>query len=271
MGADSNTIVAELAEHGNVAKYAISYDINLSGQKILDLTDPSIASKWDYVQNCTSTEACQEIGAAARTQGYNVIKFQSYRGNGVSFVVFFNFDDILVPRIVTPIDKGGEQMIEKKIRLRKELVRCDSCKQPKDFWYLSDFVYGQRLIYFDYSIEPAFINLLEDKVFLEYAELVKIVLEENEISSSAECINAFVEKTFGCACDTIQEQNIDFLRSQKKCLYCGSTKFERNMIEPESVVVKNLTIVSHEKWNKLSYVQKKCVIWQELKKEGIAG
>lgn len=104
MGADSNTIVAELAEHGNVAKYAISYDINLSGQKILDLTDPSIASKWDYVQNCTSTEACQEIGAAARTQGYNVIKFQSYRGNGVSFVVFSNFDDILVPRIVTPID-----------------------------------------------------------------------------------------------------------------------------------------------------------------------
>lgn len=162
-------------------------------------------------------------------------------------------------------------MIEKKIRLRKELVRCDICKQPNDFWYLSDFVYGQRLIYFDYSIEPAFINLLEDKVFLEYAELVKIVLEENEISSSSECINAFVEKTFGCACDTIQEQNIDFLRNQKRCLYCGSTKFERNMIEPESVVVKNLTIVSHEKWNKLSYVQKKCVIWEELKKEGIAG
>ena len=36
VGADSNTIVAELAEHGNTAKYAISYDINLSGQKVLD-------------------------------------------------------------------------------------------------------------------------------------------------------------------------------------------------------------------------------------------
>lgn len=33
VGADSDTIVAELAEHDNVAKYAISYDMNLSAQK----------------------------------------------------------------------------------------------------------------------------------------------------------------------------------------------------------------------------------------------
>lgn len=104
VGADSNTIVAELAEHGNTAKYAISYDMNLSGQKVLDLTDATIASKWDYVQNLTSAEACQEIGALARNQGYNVIKFQSYRGSGINYVIYNNFEDILVPRIVTPID-----------------------------------------------------------------------------------------------------------------------------------------------------------------------
>lgn len=40
VGADADTIVAELAEHGNAAKYAISYDMNLSGQKVLDLTNP---------------------------------------------------------------------------------------------------------------------------------------------------------------------------------------------------------------------------------------
>lgn len=33
---DADTIVAELSEHGNIAKYAISYDMNLSGQKVLD-------------------------------------------------------------------------------------------------------------------------------------------------------------------------------------------------------------------------------------------
>ncbi len=104
VGADSNTIVMELAEHGNTAKYAIRYDMNLSGQKVLDLTDATIASNWDYVQNLTSTEACQEIGALARNQGYNIIKFQSYRGNGINYVIYNNFEDILVPRIVTPID-----------------------------------------------------------------------------------------------------------------------------------------------------------------------
>ena len=105
VGADSDTIVAELAEHGNTAKYAISYDMNLSDQKVLDLTDATIASKWDYVQNLTSTEACQEIGTLARNQGYNVIKFQSYRGSGINYVIYNNFENILVnPRIVTLID-----------------------------------------------------------------------------------------------------------------------------------------------------------------------
>ena len=33
VGTDADTIVAELSEHGNIAKYAISYDMNLSGQK----------------------------------------------------------------------------------------------------------------------------------------------------------------------------------------------------------------------------------------------
>lgn len=104
VGADSNTIAAELAEHGNTAKYAISYDMNLSGQKVLDLTDATIASKWGYVQNLTSTEACQDIGTLARNQGYNIIKFQSYRGDGINYVIYNNFENILVPRMVTPID-----------------------------------------------------------------------------------------------------------------------------------------------------------------------
>lgn len=104
VGADADTIVAELAEHGNTAKYAISYDMNLSGQKVLDLTDPKIASEWGYVQNLTSTKACQNIGELARTKGYNVIKFQSYRGDGINYVIYNNFENILSPRNVTPVD-----------------------------------------------------------------------------------------------------------------------------------------------------------------------
>ena len=104
VGADSDTIVAELAEHGNTAQYAISFDMNLSGQRVLDLTDRSIASEWNYVHSLTSIESCREIGELARNQGYSVIIYQSYRGEGINYVVFNNFDEILSPRIVTPIN-----------------------------------------------------------------------------------------------------------------------------------------------------------------------
>ena len=104
VGANADTIVAELAEHGNTAKYAISYDMNLSGQKVLDLTNPQIASEWGYVQNLTSTKACQNIGEIARNKGYNVIKFQSYRGDGINYVIYNDFENILSPRNVTPVD-----------------------------------------------------------------------------------------------------------------------------------------------------------------------
>ena len=104
VGTDADTIVAELSEHGNIAKYAISYDMNLSGQKVLDLTNPQIASEWGYVQNLTSTRACQNIGEIARTEGYNVIKFQSYRGGGINYVIYNDFENILLPRNVMPID-----------------------------------------------------------------------------------------------------------------------------------------------------------------------
>jgi hypothetical protein len=104
IGGDSNTIVAELAEHGNVAKYAISYDMDLSGQKVLDLTNPDVAAKWNYVQNGTSTKECQSIGEIAQSQGYSVIKCQSYRGSGINYVIYNDFENILSAKMVTPVE-----------------------------------------------------------------------------------------------------------------------------------------------------------------------
>ena len=104
VGNDADTIVAELAEHGNDARYAINYDMNLTGQSVLDLTNPQVAADWNYVQNLTSTNACQSIGEVARSQGYNVIKFQSYRGEGINYVLFNNFNQILTPKIVVPVE-----------------------------------------------------------------------------------------------------------------------------------------------------------------------
>ncbi|QNU65409.1 hypothetical protein EHE19_010710 [Ruminiclostridium herbifermentans] len=104
VGSDGKTIVAELAEHGNTAKYAISYDLNLSGQKVLDLTKPDVAAKWNFIPDVTSTRDCQKIGELAEKQGYTVIKFKSYRGSGINYVIFDDFKKILSAKMVTPID-----------------------------------------------------------------------------------------------------------------------------------------------------------------------
>ncbi|WP_442855818.1 RES domain-containing protein [Butyrivibrio sp. XBB1001] len=62
-----------------------------------------MAEQWNYKSGLTSTEKCQEIGKLAREQHYDAIIFKSYRGPGKNYVIFDNFDEIVSPRIVTPI------------------------------------------------------------------------------------------------------------------------------------------------------------------------
>ena len=102
MAADCNTTVAELAYHGTDAKYFIRYDMNLEGQKVLDLTDPKVASEWGFLQGESSLLECQNIAEIALDEGYNVIKVQSYRDAGINYVIYDNFDEILKPQMVTP-------------------------------------------------------------------------------------------------------------------------------------------------------------------------
>lgn len=59
------------------------------------------------------------------------------------------------------------------IKVRKEVIKCKKCGNPKSFFYLSDFAYGQRLIFVNNATEYAFINLIEDKYYLDYVNIVK--------------------------------------------------------------------------------------------------
>ena len=106
-------------------------------------------------------------------------------------------------------------MDTKKIRVRKEVVRCDMCKQPKEFIYLSDFAYGKRLIYFINEVDFAFVNLLEDEFFLEYENIVKDIFKQNNIICSSEEICDFISRSFGITCDDINGMKIDFSIEQK--------------------------------------------------------
>lgn len=97
------TAVAELAAHDVKATQVIRYDFNLSKQRVLDLTNPNIASQWGFTTS-SSTEACQAIAANARAQGYNAIAFPSYRGSGTNYVIYDKFDEILKPQMISPVD-----------------------------------------------------------------------------------------------------------------------------------------------------------------------
>lgn len=98
---DGDTAIAELGAHGNQATEVIRFDMNLSGQKVLDLSSQSIASDWNSTKNA-DTSICQQIAEKALDEGYNVIKFPSVRTGGINYVIYDNFMDILNPVMISP-------------------------------------------------------------------------------------------------------------------------------------------------------------------------
>jgi RHS repeat-associated protein len=102
------TAVAEVAVHGGKASHVIRFQLDLSKAKVLDLTDPAVAKAWGYVENVDAYAAHQQLAQKAMEQGYNVIKFQSYRGPGYNYALLhnplnpFNFDEWLIPQMVSP-------------------------------------------------------------------------------------------------------------------------------------------------------------------------
>jgi len=103
------TAVAEVAAHGGKASHVIRFQLDLSKAKVLDLTDPAIAKAWGYVEDVNAYTAHQQLAQKAMEQGYNVIKFQSYRGPGYNYALLhnplnpFNFDEWLIPQMVSPV------------------------------------------------------------------------------------------------------------------------------------------------------------------------
>jgi hypothetical protein len=103
------TAVAEVAAHGGKASHVIRFQLDLSKAKVLDLTDPAIAKAWGYVEDVDAYTAHQQLAQKAMEQGYNVIKFQSYRGPGYNYALLhnplnpFNFDEWLIPQMVSPV------------------------------------------------------------------------------------------------------------------------------------------------------------------------
>ena len=61
------------------------------------------------------------------------------------------------------------------MKVRIEVVKCANCKMNNHFLYLSDFSYGERLVLFDNGTKYAYIDLLQDSVYSDFIDKVKVL------------------------------------------------------------------------------------------------
>ena len=98
------TAVAEIGHHGTEASHVIRYQVDLSETKVLDLSDPKVANKWNYKRNSSNDYTDSKVlSKQAQEQGYEAIRFPSERGAGNNLVIFKNFDEILSSQAVSPV------------------------------------------------------------------------------------------------------------------------------------------------------------------------
>ncbi len=160
-------------------------------------------------------------------------------------------------------------MNEVSINVRREVIRCKECRQSKQFLYLSDFSYGERLVVLNDIPYYAFENLIEDECFTEFQELLEHILNRRSVSYIKESFDKLVISMFGITCDKINGHNIDFLKEDNKCQLCGSTVFENNLLERESIINIKVPVITHFEWSKLSIEEKEKLTIHKLKEKSL--
>ena len=153
----------------------------------------------------------------------------------------------------------------KKIKVRREVVRCTQCGKANALFYLSDFLYGEKLIIYDEGRKYAFIDLKEDSVYNEFIALLsKIMLEHGKYAE-----NMLIDDLFSITCDPILNYSINFGSNKRKCIFCDSYVFEADLLEPEKIGEIEVPIVTHEIWKRLNSIQKRKKIEDTLRNRGV--
>jgi hypothetical protein len=154
-----------------------------------------------------------------------------------------------------------------KIKVRKEVTLCLKCKREKVFFYLSDYSYGQRLIKFCKGTKYAYVNLIEDSTYDELEKLLCNIMKDQNYMYTMEEMSVLLNDFFGLTCDSIEGELVDTRNSllSDSCEFCGSDKFESNLIEPVQFIEMDLPIVTHNNWNILYPSKKKETIEKWIK------
>lgn len=155
------------------------------------------------------------------------------------------------------------------IKVRREVVRCSKCKRENEFLYLSDFSYGERLVLFNNGMKYAYINLLEDNVYSDFIDKVKVILYSHQKQVLDNELQNIINYMFAITCDKIQGSDVDFVKSRKKCIYCATQDFENLMVEPEKIIYIDVPNVTHEVWENMHEEKKMQLIESSLRKNNI--
>ena len=154
------------------------------------------------------------------------------------------------------------------IKVRREVVRCARCKKENEFFYLSDFSYGKRLVLFYNGKKYAYINLIEDSIYNDFIDKVKAILNTHHKQISDNELQDIVNHVFGVTCDKIQGSDVDFVKNHKKCIYCSTEDFEDLMVEPEKIIYIDVPGVTHEVWKNMCEEKRIQLIADSLKQNG---
>jgi RES domain-containing protein len=94
------TAALEVSKRGTPA-FVIRYRLDLSGARVLELTDPAVAARWGFTPGA-SLKTCQAVGVAARASGYTVVVYPSYAAAGTNYAILEGFSRMLKPVMIVP-------------------------------------------------------------------------------------------------------------------------------------------------------------------------
>ena len=109
VASDRSVAIAEATDIavGKSPTQVVRFQMDLSKANVLDLTSPEVAKAWGFVDEVSETVSHQAIGQRAASEGYNAIRFRSFRGDAVNHALFrsFNFSDWLKPVEITLVSQ----------------------------------------------------------------------------------------------------------------------------------------------------------------------
>lgn len=157
--------------------------------------------------------------------------------------------------------------MDNKLKIILEVFKCicNKCSFKFDYYDFPDFLYGERLIRTKDGQDFALARCYKDNVFEEVGKINDEFFKEKSISESIK--NEAFDKIYGYACDSINRKKLD-ASIGVICPNCKSSdvnRFEYDPIKKEELEVK---LISYKKWNTLSNVEKKKLIFSKLQELG---